>query len=225
MKNVLGIDDAIAAPCRRHGHGMRRQHRVAEKNENQRRRQQHTKGAGDRNDGVTIGCGDALRRKARRDDARKAEHAGSDRAVHRSEQRTEHHARPQRGRRAARKGGIAGAIKRVRDRQPVEQQAHGHVERQRLQQIVFEQVDQPAGQRRQNGDINCAGSDAKDRAAGGDSDKDDGRRQAGANDADANQHKQPKPGPWHQSSPALRGRKISTTDWARIAAAVTRALP
>ncbi len=166
--------------------------------------------------------GDAFRRKARRDDAREAEHAGADRTVHRSEQRAEHHARHQRRRWAAGQRGIAGAIERVRDRKPVEQQAHGHVERQRLQQIVFKQIDEPARQRPQRGNLDCAGHDTQCSAECRHGNQDHRGGQAGGNDADADQPKQRKPDPIHQVSSVSRGRKISTSDWPMTEAAITQ---
>ena len=57
-----------------------------------------------------------------------------------------------------------GAVERVGDRQAVEQQAHQHVERQRLQQIVLEQVDQAAGQGGEQRKRHDADEDADDRA-------------------------------------------------------------
>ena len=85
---------------------------------------------------------------------------------------------------------IAGAIERIGDRQTAKQQAHGHVERQRLQQIVFEQIDQPVGQRRQQRKRNRAGGHADDRAERRHRDQNECGRQAGRDDADADQDQQ-----------------------------------
>jgi hypothetical protein len=126
---------------------MGAEHRIAEQDQHQRGRDHHAERAGDRNQCGTRRLVHAVRRKPRGDHLGKAEHARADRTVHRTEQRAKPHAGDElRG--AVRAAGSRGprAVERVRDRQTVEQQAHQHVERQRLQQIVLEQIDQPAGQ-------------------------------------------------------------------------------
>ena len=120
------------------------------------------------------GCrGHAVCGKARCDDAREREHARADRTVHRPEQRAEAHPRYERRRRPARQHGEACAIERVGDRKPVEQQAHGHVERQRLQQVGLEQVDQPAGQRGEQYRGDRTAEDRNKRAYAGGPDQDE----------------------------------------------------
>jgi hypothetical protein len=211
MKDVLGVDDAVVAAGRGHGHRVGRQHRVAEQNQHQRWRHQHAERGGNRDDRVSAGRGNAFGLKPGRDHARQPQHAGADRAVHRPEQCAQHHARHQGRRRAARQHRSAGAIQGVRDRQPVKHQAHGHVERQGLQQVILEQVDQPDRQRPQCRELDGAGEHAEHRAEYRRREQDDGGRQAGRDDAEADQQQQREPAPRHYGFSGSRGRMMSSS--------------
>ena len=103
VEDVLRVDDAVGAAGRGDRNGVGVEHRVAEQDEHQRGRD-HARRAcwrprpARRASAAGTPCGG----EPRRDHAREAEHARADRAVHRPEQRAEHHAGDERRRRPAR---------------------------------------------------------------------------------------------------------------------------
>ena len=185
---------------------MRVQHGVAEEDQHQRGRHDDPERAGDGDDRGAARQRNAGGGEPRLRHARQREHAGADRTVHRSEQRAEHKARDDWPRRP-RDNGDGATIERIGNRQPIHQGAHQHIERNGLEKIVFEEIDQSFRQRadelNRHGAADCSHNGTK--TSGGQ--QHDGGRNTRENDAETDEQQQAQAEPGHQRGHWGRGRQ------------------
>ena len=158
--HVLRVDDAHGGVGEVHRLGVSAQHRVAEQQQHQRRRDDDAERAGDADRRGGFGRRDLARREGRRDAAREHVQAGADRAVHRCEQGADAEGGELRRGRAAREQALAAGVHQPGQGQPIEERADEGVERQRLQQVVLEQADDAGRQGTEKADVECAAGDA-----------------------------------------------------------------
>ena len=145
-QHVLRIDDAVDPPRGIDGERVRGEHGIAEQDQHQRWRDDHAQCACNRDRRVAQGRRQPRRVEARLDGARKRQDAGADRPAHRPQQCTQPQSRHHGRTGSARQQPQQCTEHRRRDGQAIEQHAHQNIERQSLQQIAFEQIDETAGQ-------------------------------------------------------------------------------
>ena len=145
-QHVLGIDDAIRPSGGVDGQRVGGQHRIAEQYENQRGRDDHPQRARNRDRRLTQRRRQTGGTQARLDGAPERQNAGADRPAHGTEQRAQSQACHHRGARAVRQQPEQRAKHGRRHAHAVEQHAHQDIERQSLQQIALQQIDEATGQ-------------------------------------------------------------------------------
>ena len=84
-------------------------------------------------------------------------------------------------------------VERLGDGEAVKQQSHQHIKRQRLEEIVFKEIDQPAGQRGEQRERHDARRDAECRSGARDTDQHESGGQSGEDDPAADEDEQHKP--------------------------------